>query len=165
MLGRVFLLTLAGLVSAQTPPAKYVPPAPVQPIPYSHKQHLALILKCETCHQMPEAGDDMALPATDKCMTCHASIRKDSPSIQKLAQYHEDGQTVPWVRVYRLPDYVDFSHKDHLAMANATCETCHGPVRERDSIRKDSDISMAGCMECHRANNVSVARNYCHDPR
>jgi hypothetical protein len=58
ILGQVFLLTLAGLVGAQTAPAKYVPPAPVKLIRYNHKQHLALGLKCEACHQMPEAGTD-----------------------------------------------------------------------------------------------------------
>ena len=107
----------------------------------------------------------MGLPATAKCMSCHNAIKTDSPNIQKLAQFHKDGQPVPWVRVYRLPDFVDFSHKAHLATGKATCENCHGPVRERDVIRKEMDTSMAGCMDCHRTNNASVACNFCHEPR
>lgn len=65
------------------------------------------------------------------------------------------------VRVYHLPDFVDFSHKGDLTKAKATCETCHGPLRDRDVIRKEMDTSMAGCMDCHRANDASVACNDC----
>jgi hypothetical protein len=32
-------------------------------------------------------------------------------------------------------------------------------------IRKESDISMAGCMSCHEANNASVACTFCHEAR
>src|SRR5271163_4738237 len=145
MLRRLFLVTLvAGDVAAQTTPSKVVTVAPVQPIPYSHKQHLALGLQCKDCHQTSaEVADEMVLPAVDKCMTCHVSIKKDSPNIQKLAEFQKDGKPVPWVRVYSLPDYVDFSHKTHITKAKATCENCHGPVKEREAIRKESDISMA----------------------
>lgn len=167
MLRQAFLLTLVlGAVVAQTPPTKFVSTAPVQPIPYSHKQHLALGLQCKDCHYTgAEPADDMVLPEVDKCMTCHASIKKDSPNIQKLAQFKTDGKQVPWVRVYHLPDYVDFSHKEHLAKAKATCDTCHGPVKERDAIRKESDISMAGCIDCHRSHDASVGCNFCHESR
>ena len=37
-------------------------PAPVQPIPYSHKKHLALGLDCKTCHRNPEPGKLMTFP-------------------------------------------------------------------------------------------------------
>ncbi len=114
---------------------------------------------------MPEPGASMGLPATAKCMACHTSVKQDSKSIQTLAQFHKDSKPVPWIRVYRVPDYVDFSHKAHLEKAKATCENCHGPVRERDVMRKETNISMTGCMECHRANNASVACNFCHEPK
>ena len=45
------------------------------------------------------------------------------------------------------------------------CEACHGPVRERDVMRKEKDISMAACMDCHRARQASIACNYCHEQR
>lgn len=122
-------------------------------------------LVCQRCHEMPEPGASMGLPATGACMACHNSVKQDSASIQRLAQFYKNGKAVPWVRVYRVPDYVDFSHKVHLTQAKATCENCHGPVRERDVIRKETNIAMAGCMECHRTNNVSVACNFCHEPK
>jgi Cytochrome c7 and related cytochrome c/Class III cytochrome C family len=162
---RFFVLMLAfGALSAQTSQKK-VEPGPVQPIPYSHKQHLALGLQCKECHQTADSSDEMVLPETAKCMACHRTIKKDSPSIQKLAEFNKEDQPVPWIRIYKLPDFVDFSHQVHLTRAKATCETCHGPVRERDVIARESDISMAGCMQCHRANNASTSCDYCHDER
>jgi Cytochrome c7 and related cytochrome c/Class III cytochrome C family len=137
---------------------------PVQPLPYSHKQHIALGLKCEFCHIEPGVGEMMTFPATEKCMSCHQSIDKDKPAIQKLAAYAKSNEPIPWVRVYKIPEWVDFSHKVHL-QAGAKCQNCHGQVAERDVLFKEVDLSMGTCMECHRENNASVQCDYCHDPR
>ena len=141
------------------------PPGPTQPLPFSHKKHISNGLDCKDCHSMPDPGDEMTFPATAKCMTCHVEIKKDSPAIQLLADYNKKGEPVPWKRVYRVPDYVFFSHKIHLTQAKAMCETCHGPVRDRDVIRKEKDTSMASCMDCHRMAGASTECNFCHDPR
>ena len=114
---------------------------------------------------MPEPGDRATFPSTTKCMACHVTIKKDSPAIQKLAGYHKNGEEIPWKRVYRVPDYVSFSHKVHVINAKASCETCHGPVRERDLIVKEKDISMAACSDCHKTAGASTECNFCHDPR
>jgi len=162
---RPLLFSLALLASAQTPKAKYIPPPPAQPLPYSHKQHLSLGLECKNCHEMPEPGDFAGLPSTAICMGCHNQVKKDSPAIQRLAEYHRESKPVPWARVYRIPDYVFFSHKEHVTRGKANCETCHGPVRERDVMRKEKDTSMAACMDCHRTNNAPLTCDYCHDQR
>ena len=159
------LLAVVCLAAAQTPPAKYIPPPPVQPLPFSHKQHISAGLECKNCHEVPEPGDFAGIPAADKCMICHAGIKKDSPHIQRLAAYHSQNTPVPWKRVYRIPDYVFFSHKEHLNRAKAICETCHGPVRERDVMRKEKETSMAACMDCHRTAGASLACDFCHDQR
>ena len=159
------LLLLAAAAAAELPTPKYMPPPPAQPIPYGHKQHLALGLQCKNCHTMPDPGDYAGLPATETCMSCHNAVKKDSPAIQRLAEYHREGKPVPWARVYRIPDYVFFSHQEHVTKAKAACEACHGPVREREVLRKEKDTSMAGCMECHRAVGASLACTYCHDQR
>lgn len=137
---------------------------PEQPIPYSHKTHLALGVKCSDCHSNPDPGDAMTYPPTSKCMSCHQSIKKDSPAIQKLAAFDRDKKDVPWVRVYKLPDFVYFSHKSHLD-ANAKCEDCHGQVAQRDRLFREGDLSMAGCVSCHRDHNASQDCNYCHEER
>jgi hypothetical protein len=152
----IFLTLAAGLASGQ---------GPEQPIAFSHKQHIANGLKCKDCHTMPDPGDQETFPATSKCMACHATIKKDSPAIQKLADYQKKGEDVPWKRIYRVPEYVSFSHQVHTVKAKATCETCHGPVSERDVMRKEKDISMAACLACHKAHEASVACDLCHDPR
>jgi len=138
--------------------------APLQPIPYSHKQHLALGLKCKECHTMPDPGEIMGIPEASECMICHVSIKKESASIQKLAAFARAGRPVPWVRVYQIPSYVEFSHKVHLD-AGAICEACHGPVAERDRLAREADISMTGCMNCHRVNKATLACTSCHEER
>ena len=137
---------------------------PEQPIPYSHKQHLALGLKCKDCHTMPDPGELMTIPAAARCMSCHAAVKKDSPHIQKLAGFARDSRPVPWVRVYRIPSYVYFSHKAHLD-AGESCQNCHGKVAERDRLFKETDLSMGGCMSCHRDKRASNDCTYCHEQR
>jgi hypothetical protein len=137
---------------------------PEQPIPYSHKQHLALGLKCKDCHTMPDPGELMTIPAAARCMSCHAAVKKDSSHIQKLAGFARDSRPVPWVRVYRIPSYVYFSHKAHLD-AGESCQNCHGKVAERDRLFKETDLSMGGCMSCHRDKRASNDCTYCHEQR
>ena len=159
-MGATFLLLAATVASL----AQQDPRGPAQPIPYSHRQHLAMGLACHECHLNADPGDAMGLPPTSKCMSCHQAVAKDSAAIRKLAAYDHDKQEVPWVRVYKEPDYVFFSHREHLA-AGAKCEDCHGPVAQRDRLFRESDILMAGCVSCHREHNASQACDYCHEKR
>lgn len=148
---------------AQSSQPKYAKP-PQQPIPYSHKTHLGLGLQCKNCHTNPDPGEMMGIPETKVCMGCHQAVKTDSPHIQKLTEYHKQGRPVPWIRVYEIPSYVFFSHKSHL-QAGATCETCHGPVKEREALWRETNISMGGCMECHTKNKASNDCGFCHEPR
>ena len=50
---------------------------------------------------------------------------------------------MPWVRVYKIPSYVSYSHRIHLAAKN-TCADCHGNVAESVQVAKEGDISMGG---------------------
>ena len=135
---------------------------PVQPIPFSHKQHAGTLqLPCEFCHAPSRTGETLKIPQAEMCMQCHETMATNDPGVQKLASYAKTGATIPWVRVYELPSFVSFSHKRHMK-AGATCQECHGPVAERVRLYKESDISMAGCMNCHRAKNASVECNTCH---
>jgi hypothetical protein len=134
---------------------------PEQPIPYSHKQHIALGLACENCHKNADPGEAMGFPATSYCMTCHQAIKKDSSAIQKLAAFDSNHQQIPWVRVYKLPDYVSFSHRQHLT-GGAKCEECHGQVAQRDRLFQETDLSMAGCMDCHQKRNAPKECDSCH---
>ena len=158
-------LILAGATGlAQRPSQQPGQPAsaPQQPIPYSHKQHLALGQQCKDCHAMPDPGESMGIPAASKCMTCHQSIKRESPAMKEIASYAGQKKPIPWVRVYQIPSYVIFSHKHHLE-AGAKCDTCHGEVAQRERLFRETDMSMAGCMDCHRANKASVDCALCHE--
>jgi len=154
---------LANLSRAQAP--KFERPAPEQPLPFSHKAHLSLKLECKQCHRMPDPGDFATLPATSICMNCHSAVKKESPHIAKLAAFHSEGKKVPWVRVYRIPDYVFFNHSKHLAVEGVNCETCHGPVSQREVMRREKEVSMQACMDCHRAKSARNECNFCHDQK
>jgi cytochrome c7-like protein/class III cytochrome C family protein len=157
----VKFLALFAALSLQAP-VKRDPPR--QPIPYSHKQHLALGLKCQNCHTNPDPGEMMGIPAVAQCMTCHRAVKTDSPAIQKLTAHARDNREPPWVRVYQVPSYVFFSHRAHRE-AGAACETCHGQVSQRDALWREGDISMGGCMDCHRKARASIDCAYCHEAR
>lgn len=163
-----FAVLIAGIVQAQSPlvPAPRAErAAPEQPLPFSHKAHLALKLQCAQCHAMPDPGDFARLPATSVCMTCHIAVKKDSPHIAKLAEAHNEARKIAWAPVYRIPDYVSFNHKKHVSVDGVSCETCHGPVREREVMRREKDIGMQACMDCHRAKGARNDCTLCHDQR
>jgi hypothetical protein len=176
----ILLLALAASLTltasqAQTPstptapaptPTQSVAPvaasAPEQPVPFSHKQHAgALQLPCEFCHTPSRSGETVAIPQAAACMQCHQTMATSDPGVQNLASYAKTNATIPWVRVYQLPSFVSFSHKVHMEHGS-TCQECHGQVAQRDRLYKETDISMAGCMNCHRAKKASLDCDTCH---
>jgi len=134
----------------------------VQPIPFSHKQHAGTMkLPCEFCHAPSRSGETVAIPQAAFCMRCHQTMDTNDPGVQKVAQYAKSSTPIPWVRVYELPSFVSFSHKTHLAHG-ITCEQCHGPVADRVQLAKETDISMAGCINCHREKKANIGCDTCH---
>jgi len=135
---------------------------PVQPIPYSHKTHLALDLHCQACHTNPEPGALMTFPATSTCMGCHDTVATKKPAIVKLAQFAKSQQPIPWVRVYSVTPGVQWSHRKHLE-AGMKCETCHGAVAEMDAMSMVTSVTAMGtCIHCHQMNNAKTSCNTCH---
>jgi hypothetical protein len=140
--------------------AEHLPP--VQPIPYSHRTHLALGLECKTCHTNPEPGKLMTFPAASTCMSCHAAVAKGKPSIQKLAAFAKSQEVLPWVRVYAVLPGVNWTHRKHLD-AGMKCETCHGQVAQMDAMSETTSVTtMAVCISCHKANNAPTVCQTCH---
>ncbi|MBZ5644329.1 MAG: cytochrome c family protein [Acidobacteriia bacterium] len=137
-------------------------PAPEQPIPYSHKPHLALGLECTMCHTNPGGGRMMTFPPTATCMSCHNIQAKNKPSIQKLAAYDASKKTVPWVRVYTVLPGVNWSHRRHLD-AGMKCETCHGEVRQMLVMTNVKSVTtMVGCIDCHTLHKAKTTCVTCH---
>ena len=155
--------------SAPTPSAKKMVPdnpsehtPPAQPIPYSHKKHLSFGMQCKDCHANPEPGKLMTFPATSKCMECHVTIAKESPSIQKLAEYAKSQKPIPWVRVYTVLPGVAWNHRSHL-QAGVKCETCHGQVSQMEAMSEVTSVTtMYSCLSCHELNHGKTACDTCH---
>jgi len=151
-------LLLAGLVLVLSALAQ------TQPIPYSHKTHLAKGLQCKDCHVNPEPGEKMTFPATTKCMACHLTIARDKPAIQRLAELAKAGK-IPWVRVYTVRAGTYWNHRSHLE-ANVTCAECHGDVASLDVMTKLTNVtSMEGCISCHREKKAGTGCEFCHEAR
>lgn len=155
----LFGITVALGVSAEQ--KKSESEAVKQPIPFNHKQHVQSGLECNSCHGMAGSGEEAGIPSAADCMSCHQVIKAGSPAIKVLASYYHDKNEIPWIRVYRLPGFVFFSHKDH-ASGKVDCEDCHGPVRLEGVISKERDMSMNFCVDCHRVRKVSFTCNTCH---
>jgi cytochrome c3-like protein len=139
-----------------------VPTPPVQPIPFSHKTHLALDLQCQICHTNPEPGVLMTFPATDTCMGCHTTVATKKPAIVKLTEFAKLQKPIPWVRVYSITAGVQWSHRKHLE-AGTKCVTCHGPVEDLDAMAVVTSVTAMGtCIHCHQMNNAKTACSTCH---
>jgi hypothetical protein len=130
-----------------------------QPVPFSHKLHAAT--PCAQCHSTTTRGDRAGLPQASGCMLCHRAVKRESPEIRKLAALAKSGERLRWVRVYRVPEYVFFSHAKHVS-AGLECRACHGPVAERDVLAQEVSTSMTACMNCHAARGVSNECSFCH---
>ena len=139
--------------------------APKQPIDFNHKLHVTDQKQtCVSCHAETDGGELVDMPDLPKCMSCHASINPRTPAEQKLAAFAKQNREVDWVRVYQIPTFVRFSHRQH-AQAGTKCDVCHGPVGTRVSLWREKQLSMGECMTCHRQSNASIDCGSCHEPR
>jgi hypothetical protein len=75
----------------------------------------------------------------------------DSLSLDDPQKPNPDAETnsIPWVRVHDLPDYVSFDHSAHVS-AGVSCQKCHGPVESMERMRQFETLSMGWCVNCHR---------------
>ncbi len=125
---------------------------PQQPIRYSHRLHAGQLgINCLYCHYSAEKSPIANIPPVSVCMGCHKIAVADRPEIQKLTKYWNDGQPVPWVEVYKLPEHVKFNHKRHVK-AGVQCTDCHGPVQTMDVMYQYPSLKMGWCVSCHRKN-------------
>ncbi len=123
---------------------------PRQPIDFSHRVHVRRGLACDYCHQDVMRSNYAGLPSLLKCISCHREVIPYYPQVQILHAYWRKQRPIPWRRVYRLPDYVHFSHRPHIASGIA-CQTCHGNVGAMNRLRQVVNFNMSTCLTCHRA--------------
>ncbi|MFQ5889468.1 MAG: cytochrome c3 family protein [Gemmatimonadota bacterium] len=122
---------------------------PAQPIPFNHRFHVReLRMDCLYCHAGSDRSQVAIVPPLDLCMGCHRVIGNELEPIQQLRGYWSRRQPVPWERVYKLPEFVQFSHQPHLRNG-IDCQQCHGPVDEMDRVYRVTSLRMGWCLECH----------------
>jgi hypothetical protein len=135
----------------------------VQPIAYSHKQHLAMGLQCIDCHSSADTGAAATLPSVRKCMLCHARLGASKPEIKKLAGFAASQREVPWQRIYGFPpeSLVKFQHAPH-ARAKIACNTCHGDMTQATTAELQVKHNMGTCLSCHRQYKATEDCAACH---
>jgi len=121
-----------------------------QPVPFSHKHHVADDgIDCRYCHTAVETSAFAGIPPTQTCMNCHSQLYTDSPILEPVRASDQTGQPIEWTRVHDLPDYVYFDHSIHVNKG-VGCATCHGQVDEMPLMWKENTLLMEWCIECHR---------------
>ncbi len=142
---------------------------PKQPIAYSHALHAGeLKLDCLFCHTGAEKSRHAGIPPASTCMKCHEAITtrtvmekkgKDlvpvkvaSEELDTLRKHVATGTPIEWVRIHRLPAYVQFPHSRHVN-AGVACQTCHGEVQGMERVEQSMALSMGECLACHRSEN------------
>ena len=157
---------LAAQVS-RTPPkpqGEFKPGPPVeQPVPFSHKTHVALGVNCLDCHRIEEPGDFAGLPPVSQCMLCHVAVKTESPHVELLAKLAAAGTEPSWKRVYRVEEFVYFSHQAHHEEAGVACAECHGEVEQRETLFQERSVRMYACMQCHEKYDAPNDCELCHD--
>ncbi len=151
-------VTVAGIGGAILGPMIYVRSpfrtgvgTPVdQPVQFDHRHHVQDDgIDCRYCHESVERSASAGIPATEVCMNCHSQVWADSPLLEPVQRSYFSGQSLPWQRVYQLPDFVYFHHGIHIARGFA-CPACHGAVDTMPVIEQASPLTMAWCLDCHR---------------
>ena len=148
----VVVLCLAGAAAI----AESLPPAPKQPIDFSHRIHVAQSgIGCIFCHAYVEHGPVAGIPSMQRCAGCHKFVKQDpehpeiTAQLKPLLQILKDGGRIDWVRVHRLPDHVFFTHQRHV-LAGVDCRECHGDVAGMDADRQVAPLTMGWCLACHK---------------
>jgi hypothetical protein len=121
-----------------------------QPVPFSHKHHVeGLGLQCQYCHTSVEKSSYAGIPPTKTCMNCHAQIWTNADLLKPVRESWATGQSIPWIRVHDLPDYVYFNHEIHVNKGIG-CSSCHGRVDEMPIMYQENSLQMEWCLNCHR---------------
>lgn len=147
--------------------------APQQPIFFNHAIHAGSFqIPCQYCHADARRSEFAGLPSLERCLGCHKIIGAgDNPEIAKLQAYASRGAPIPWVRVFKVPEFTYFPHKPHIA-AGVECQRCHGPIQHMPVVGADTGpslrndlarliglkppqrpLTMGWCVDCHRSEN------------
>lgn len=181
LVGSLLILALLILTFVPLPIPVTAAAGPSQPIAFSHKIHAGdFKIDCQYCHADARRSEYAGIPSVTRCMGCHRITAADRPEIKKLGEYLAKQEPIPWIRIYKVPEYVYFAHKPHIR-AELTCQTCHGEVQTMEVVTAKTGqslvtdlvnlagffpapppLTMGWCVECHTAKKASVECLTCH---
>ncbi len=152
--GVLGLLVVVGLLADQwqrSPWWTMQNEARIQPVPFSHQHHVAgLGLDCRYCHTTVETSGFAGIPPTKTCMNCHSQLWTTQAMLAPIRESYRTGQSINWVRVNDLPDFVYFDHSIHIHKG-VGCVTCHGQVDRMPLMLQAQSLQMEWCLDCHRS--------------
>jgi hypothetical protein len=153
MLAVIVVITVLLTVAWEMQRAPYVTYQGVrmaQPVPFSHQHHNAgLGIDCRYCHTSVEQSSYAGIPPTKTCMNCHSVLFNNVGYLEPVRESYRTDQSIQWVRVHRLADYVYFNHSIHINKGIG-CSTCHGSVNQMPLVFQASPLNMDWCLNCHR---------------
>ena len=118
-----------------------------QPVPFSHKHHVqGLGLQCQYCHTSVEKSSYAGIPPTKTCINCHAQIWTNADLLAPVRNSWASGNSIVWIKVHDLPDYVYFDHSIHVNKGIG-CSTCHGRIDQMPLTYQESSLQMEWCLE------------------
>jgi hypothetical protein len=129
---------------------------PDQPVPFSHKHHvMGLGLQCQYCHTSVEKSSYAGIPPTKTCMNCHSQIWTNAQLLEPVRHSWATGESIQWIKVHDLPDYVYFNHEIHVNKGIG-CASCHGRVDQMPLMYAQNTLQMEWCLNCHRNPGVNL---------
>jgi hypothetical protein len=69
--------------------------------------------------------------------------------LEPVRQSWATGESLPWIKVHDLPDFVYFSHEIHVNKGIG-CANCHGRVDQMPLMYAQNTLQMEWCLDCHR---------------
>jgi hypothetical protein len=146
--------------------------ASIQPIAFPHNAHAGsepgqANMECQFCHYSAERSVDAGLPSVGTCWGCHQVVQgpNQPEEVAKIQGYWERGESIPWVRIYKISDHAHFPHMRHVD-AGLQCQECHGEVQDMGVLSERDPAwggdNMGWCVDCHRENEASIDCAVCH---
>jgi Cytochrome c7 and related cytochrome c len=121
-----------------------------QPIQFSHKHHAGDDgIDCRYCHTSVETSAFAGIPPTKTCMNCHSVLFNNVGYLEPVRESFRTDESIRWIKVHRLPDYVYFNHSIHINKG-VGCSTCHGQVNQMPLVFQATPLLMQWCLDCHR---------------
>ena len=121
-----------------------------QPLQFSHKHHVADDgIDCRYCHTSVESSAVAGIPPTRTCMNCHSVLFNTVGYLEPIRESYRTDQSISWVKVHRLADFVYFNHSIHINKG-VGCSSCHGQINQMPLVFQAHTLLMNWCVECHR---------------